>query len=319
MGRGPWDALSGAIIGQAGMSMKPLRSFLFVPGNRERFLEKLETLRPDAVILDLEDSVPPAEKEAARQMVRAVLLSNRFAEHQLFVRVNGFGTGLTAADLAAVACSRLQGVFLPKVDSVEALRQANRLLALAESRAGLEIGTTRVIPIVETVRGIAQVTDLASCGPRISGLNFGYDDFALDLGVVRSPDGIETFYPRARVALAARAADLLAIDGSRADFGDLDALVEECRVSRQLGFTGKQCIHPSQIEPVNRAFSPAPEEVARAREVVAAYEAAERQGQGSGRLGDLMVDRPVVERARRLIALDQQIRSGDLRAGDQPG
>jgi citrate lyase subunit beta/citryl-CoA lyase len=291
---------------------------LFVPGNRERFLEKLQTLRPDAVILDLEDSVPPAEKAAAREMVREVLLSNRFGEHQLFVRVNGFSTSLTAADLAAVAAPRLQGVFLPKVDGVEALRQANRLLALAEARAGLAIGTTRVIPIVETVRGIVQVADLANCGPRISGLNFGYDDFALDLGVVRSPEGIETLYPRARVALAARAAELLAIDGPRADFGDLEALVEECRISRQLGFTGKQCIHPSQIEPVNRAFSPAPEEVARAHQIVAAYEAAERDGHGSSRLGDLMVDRPVVERARRLIALDREIQAGDQRRGESP-
>jgi citrate lyase beta subunit len=285
--------------------MRPLRSLLFVPGNRERFLAKLETLRPDGVILDLEDSIPSGEKDAARGAVAELLGSGRRGEQQLFVRVNDLRSGLAGADMAAVVSPRLAGVFLPKVDDPDELREANRLLALAEQRAGMAIGSTRLIPIVETVRGIARVAELAEAGPRILGLNFGYDDFALDLGVVRTAEGLETFYPRARIAIAARAAGVLAIDGPMADFGNLPGLAEECRVSRQLGFTGKQCIHPSQLETVSRAFSPTPEEVARAREIVAAYERAEAQGRGSTRLGatSYMVDRPVVERARRVLEL----------------
>jgi citrate lyase beta subunit len=281
----------------------PLRSLLFVPGNRERFLAKLGELRPDAAILDLEDSIPAGEKEAAREAVRAVLRSGRLADLPLFVRVNDFRTGLTADDIAAVVAPRLAGVFLPKVEHPDELREANRLLALAEARAGLEIGCTGLIPIVETVRGIQRAAELAEYRHRLLGLNFGYDDFALDLGVSRTRDGLETMYPRARLALAARSADLLAIDGPYADFGDPAGLEAECRVSRQLGFSGKQCIHPNQIEPINGAFSPSAEEVERARAIVAAYEQAASGGHGSTRLGRSMVDAPLVERARRLLAL----------------
>src|SRR5688572_22168886 len=121
---------------------------LFVPSNRERFLEKLDSLRPDAVILDLEDSIPPAEKAAARTALGELLRSTRFANHRLFVRVNDFRTGLTAADISAVVSARLAGIFLPKVEHVAEIREANHLLALAEARVGLEVGSTRLIPIV---------------------------------------------------------------------------------------------------------------------------------------------------------------------------
>lgn len=287
--------------------MQPLRSFLFVPGNRERFLAKLDTLRPDAVLLDLEDSIPAGEKAAARAAVGAILRSDRYPDRPLFVRVNAPRSGLAAADLAAVVSGRVEGVFLPKVEDPDELREANRLLAPVEARAGLPIGAVRLIPIIETVRGIARVAELAEVGPRVIGLNFGYDDFAHDLGVVRGAEGLESRYPRARIGIAAHAAGLLAIDGPMADLSDPAGLAEECRVSRQLGFSGKQCIHPSQIEIVNRAFSPTPEELARARAVLAAYEEAAARGHGSTRLGASMIDRPVVEQARKLLALAAEI------------
>jgi citrate lyase beta subunit len=278
-----------------------LRSLLFVPGNRERFLTKLEALRPDAAILDLEDSIPPAEKARARECVREVLLSGRFVDQSLFVRVNDLHSGQSATDIAAVVTPRLAGVFLPKVEHPDELREANRLLATAEARAGLEVGSTRLIPIVETVRGILRLVELVQSGRRILALSFGYDDFTADLGVPRTKDGLETLYPRAQLAIAARAAGALAIDGPYAEIKDLATLEAESRASRQLGFTGKQCIHPSQIEPVNRAFTPTADEIARAREIVAAYESAAASGHGSTRLGESMVDAPVVRRARRLL------------------
>src|SRR5439155_12265380 len=133
----------------------------------------------DAVILDLEDSIPPDQKEAARGAVRALLRSERFLEHQLLVRVNGFASGLTADDLAAVLSPRLAGLVLPKVEHPDELREANRLLGIVEMQAGLEIGSTRLIPTVETVRGILHAVALASSGRRALALCFGYDDFAL--------------------------------------------------------------------------------------------------------------------------------------------
>jgi citrate lyase subunit beta / citryl-CoA lyase len=288
--------------------MLPLRSLLFVPSNRERFLAKLDSLRPDAVILDLEDSIPPVEKSAARTALGELLRSERFANHRLFVRINDFRTGLTAADIAAVVSARLAGIFLPKVEHVAEIREANHLLALAEARVGLEVGSTRLIPIVETVRGIVRVAELADSGPRILALCFGYDDFTGDLGVRRTQDGLETLYPRAQLAITARAMDVLAIDGPLADFNELAALAEESRVSRQLGFTGKQCIHPSQIDTINAAFTPTSEEIARARAELAAWEAAAAAGYGSTRLGDSMIDAPVVRRARQLLAQVGELR-----------
>src|SRR5918912_314286 len=294
--------------------MQPLRSFLFVPGNRERFLAKLETLRPDAVILDLEDSVPAAEKTAARETVGAVLASGRFGARPLFVRVNDFRSGLTTADIAAVVSPALAGIFLPKVEQADELREANRLLAAAEARASLEVGASRLIPIIETVGGVVRVAELIESGrvPRIMALNFGYDDFALDLGVTRSADGLESRYTRDRIAIAARAAGIIAIDGPHNDFGDPAGLEAESRVSRQLGFSGKQCIHPAQIPIVNRVFSPSAEEIARAQSIVAAYDEAARQGHGSTRSGHQMIDCPVVQQARRLLELASEIERLDI-------
>ncbi|MCC7107345.1 MAG: CoA ester lyase [Chloroflexi bacterium] len=281
----------------------PLRSMLFVPGNRQRFLDKLDTVRPDAVILDLEDSVPPAEKQAARETVGELLRSDRFSHQQLYVRVNACSTGLTAVDIQAVVARRLVGVLLPKVETANELREMNMLLSEAESRHELPIGRTRVIPIIETTRGVLHAEALASVGRRVEAVAFGYEDFTLDLGVPRTNGGTETLYPRAHLAIAARAAGVLAIDGPTSDFGDAQALRDEATTSRSLGFTGKQCIHPSQIGTLNQVFTPTDAEVAHARGVIAAYERVAAQGHGSTSLEGRMLDAPVVARARRLIEL----------------
>ena len=155
---------------------------------------------------------------------------------------------------------------------------------------------------------VPRAAEIGASSRRNLALCFGYDDFTLDLGVSRTREGQETLYPRAQLAMAARAAGLFALDGPFVDLGDPTGHEAECRVSRQLGFSGKQCIHPSQIDPINRAFSPSAEEVARARAIVAAYDQAAAAGQGAVRVDESVVDAPVVERARRLLALDAAIR-----------
>lgn len=279
-----------------------LRTLLFVPGNRERFIAKLAELRPDAVVLDLEDAVPPAEKAGARLTVRRAIGQLDVSRFAVFVRVNGLGSGLIGEDLRAVVVPGLDGVFLPKVESVSDVHQANMLLAHAEQRSGLGVGSIRLVPVLETVRGVLDARAILSAGPRVLAAAFGAEDFTLDLGVQRSRDGWETFYPRAHLALAARAAGVLAIDGPWSDIGDEEGLVAEARLARQLGFSGKQVIHPSQIGPVNRVFAPQPEELAWARRVVEAYEAATARGEGSVAVDGKLIDVPMVERARRLLA-----------------
>jgi citrate lyase subunit beta/citryl-CoA lyase len=278
-----------------------VRSLLFVPGHRARFYEKLAEFRPDAVIVDLEDAVPPNEKPLARAMVRERLGGPLLAGMQVFVRINSVDSPFFRDDVRGVVAAGLDGVFLPKTSTPEQLREANMLLAQTEMRVGLPLGTVKIVPIVETVRGALNARELATTSPRVSALAFGAEDFSLDLGVERSRDGIETRYPRAQVALAARDAGRLAIDTPWTAIDDQEGLLRETSEARQLGYAAKQAIHPSQIPLIHTVFTPTADEVAWARRVVAAYEEAISQGTGAINLDGKLIDVPMVERARRVL------------------
>src|SRR5829696_1584718 len=242
-----------------------VRSLLFVPGHRARFYEKLAEFRPDAVIVDLEDAVPPAEKPLARSTVRERLGGPLFANLQVFVRINAVDSPFFRDDVYGVVAPGLDGIFLPKASTADHLHEANMLLAQTEQRLGLPMGTIRIVPIVETVRGVLNARELATASPRVIALAFGAEDFSLDLGVERSRDGIETRYPRAQVALAAHDAGRLAIDTPWTAIDDPDGLLRETREGRQLGYTAKQAIHPSQITAIHEVYTPTSEEIAWAR------------------------------------------------------
>ena len=280
-----------------------LRSLLYLPGNRQRFFAKLAELSPDGVIFDLEDAVPPAEKLAARQTVRAALPGVPRERMAVFVRVNTPASGLARDDVEGVVCAELDGLVVPKVEASADVRLVAEWLDRAEERAGLEQGRIGIVAILETVRGALNAVAIATAEPRLLALAFGSEDFSRDLGVERTPEGIETAYPRAHVALAARGTGLQALDTPWTDIADADGLRRETRQGRQLGYTGKQLIHPSQIEVVHAAYAPSPEEVAWARKVVAAYDQATAQGRGAIRVDDKLIDVPMVERARRTLAL----------------
>ncbi len=278
-----------------------LRSLLFVPGHQARFYEKLAKFRPDAVILDLEDAVPPAEKASARAIIREHLNGPLLAGLGVFVRVNACGLPFFRDDLRTVVAAGLDGIFVPKVESAEALREANMVLAQAEVRAELRMGSVRLIPILETVSGVLRAEALARATPRIQAIAFGAEDFTLDLGVERTRDGLETRYPRAHVAMAARAAGVLALDTPWTDMADGEGLRREAREARQLGFTGKAAIHPDQIPTINDVFTPSDSELEHARRVIASYEEAVTRGTGAISLDGQLIDVPMVERARRLL------------------
>lgn len=277
------------------------RSLLFVPGHRVRFYEKLAEFRPDAVIVDLEDAVPPAEKPLARSTVRERLGGPLLADLQVFVRVNAVDTPYFRDDVRGVVAAGLDGIFLPKAGTADQLHEANMLLAQSELRLGLPLGTVRIVPIVESIQGVLNARELALASPRVIALAFGAEDFSLDLGVERSRDGIETRYPRAQVALAAHGAGRLAIDTPWTAIDDQDGLVRETREGRQLGYVAKQAIHPSQIPIIHQVFTPTDDEVAWARRVIAAYDEAVAQGTGAINLDGKLIDVPMVERARRVL------------------
>jgi citrate lyase subunit beta/citryl-CoA lyase len=274
---------------------------LFVPGHRARFYEKLAEFRPDAVIVDLEDAVPPAEKALARTMVRERLGGPLLAGLQVFVRVNAVDTPYFRDDVRAVVAAGLDGVLLPKASSAEDIHVVNMLLAQSELRIGLTMGTVQIVPIVETVIGVVRAHELVAASPRVLALAFGAEDFSLDLGVERTRDGIETRYPRAQVALAAHAAGRLAIDTPWTAIDDPDGLRRETVEGRQLGYIAKQAIHPSQLAVIHQVFTPTPDEIAWAERVVTAYDDAIAQGTGAINLDGKLIDVPMVARAQRVL------------------
>ncbi len=280
-----------------------LRTLLFVPGNQERRIEKARSVPADALILDLEDSVPPSEKDSARKMVSASLEGLALSGQEVFVRINSLPTPYAMPDIKAVVTRGLRGVCLPKSESDDDIHKADVLLVDAEKEAGLKVGSIGLLPLIETPKGIINAYEIATASPRILGVTFGAEDYALEMGVNRTKEGTEIYYPRMVISLASHAANVLAIDCVYTDVRDTEGLIKEMRLVRQMGFQGKLVIHPDQVGPVNEFFMPSQEESAHARKVVEAYEVAVSQGQASTSLDGKMIDAPVAERARRVLAL----------------
>lgn len=282
------------------------RSFLFAPGNRPRFVEKVAHCGADAVILDLEDAVPIAEKEATRHAVREALAT--ISNCPVYVRINplvaaaSFSQAIGAADLEAIVCGDLAGVILPKTETASDAVQAESILNGLEQERGLTLGAIDLIPIIETARGVHHAFEIADAGTRIKRLAFGAGDFTRDIGVRWSRREVESQYARSALVIASRAAGIEApLDTVWIEIRDLRGLTRSARMAKQLGFQGKMAIHPGQVEPINTAFSPTLDELENAKRVVAAFEAAEAAGEASIQLDGQMIDYPIVEAAQRIL------------------
>lgn len=280
-----------------------IRSFLFVPGNQERKLAKAYSTAADAVILDLEDAVPPGEKARARQLVREFLQkTDRIVP--TFARINSVGSGLAQDDLREIVPTRIEGIVLSKVDTPDDLREVESYLLQLEAEHDLNHGHVELLPFIESARGIMKAYEIASASPRVRRLAFGGVDYVLDLGCELTVSGEEVAYARSTLVVVSRAAGLEPpVDTVFPHFRDLGGLAEHARRARQLGMGGKLLIHPDQVGPVNDVFSPTPAELAWAHRIVALYEEAEAQGLGAVQLEGSMVELPVAERARQMIAL----------------
>ena len=289
--------------------MTAIRSLIFVPGNRANMLERALAFPADIIMVDLEDSVPPAEKAAARQLAAQWIPQLHQAGRRVMARVNALDTGLTGAELAALISPQLYGVSVGKTNSAADLRQIEGLITPWEHAAGLDYGQVKLIPWIESARAVVKVNEIAAMLFRTVALAFGAEDYTNDMGIPRTEDGEEVYHPRATVAIAARAAGIAALDGPYVAFRNPEGLARDAAVARQLGYTGKFAIHPAQIDTINAAFSPGPEEIAYARRVVAAWQEAEAAGRGSLSLDGKMVDVPVVKRAQNLLARAAELES----------
>jgi citrate lyase subunit beta/citryl-CoA lyase len=270
-------------------------------------LERALDFKADVVMVDLEDSVPPAEKVNAREVAGEWVPKLREAGRRVMVRLNALDTGLTRDELASVISPHLYGVSVGKTESAWDLQEIERIIGSLETRAGLTAGELKVMPWIESARALVNVNAMASASPRTIAIAFGAEDFTNDMGIQRTDDGEEVYHARATVAVAARAAGVASLDGPYVAFRNPEGLRKDAGVARQMGYTGKFAIHPAQIDTINELFSPLPEDVAYARRVMEAWQEAEANGRGSLDLDGKMVDVPVVKRAQNLLALVDEI------------
>jgi citrate lyase subunit beta/citryl-CoA lyase len=289
--------------------MRPYRSMLFVPGHRDDWVDKAVRARPDAIVLDLEDSVPTERKTEAREIVAASIERLRQNETPvgLFVRPNAFGTGLTGLDLEVVVCPGLSGVFAPKIEQASEVLRYEALIDHFEIRNSTE-GIELIVPM-ETARAIATVTEIAAASQRIGsivGSTAEHADVAREVGFEWTEAGLETLYIRSKVLLACRAAGVHAMTGLWEDIQDLEGLAHFAQQSRQIGFRGMICIHPSHVAAINAAFTPGTEAVEFHRGLVEAYQAAETAGHGATVYRGVHIDK-----AREVLARADQIAQFD--------
>ena len=282
-------------------SLPTWRSMMFVPVNVDKFVDSAHTRGADVIILDLEDSILPKDKERARTLVAGAAPKVARAGADVVVRINR-PWRLCLRDLEAVVSREICALMLPKTESADHVHMVAEVLDELEAERGLPRGHTQLVTMIESAAAFFRAQEIAASHSRVVALILGAEDFALSVGMVPEAEGL--FYPKQQIVIAARAAGVLPLGfiGTVADFKDLDAFRATVRRSRRLGFTGASVIHPSQIEILNAEFRPAPEEVQLARKVVAAFEAAADGSQGAIQVDGKMVDIPVVERARGTLA-----------------
>ena len=288
------------------MTIRPRRSALYMPGSNARALEKAKTLAADGVILDLEDSVAPDAKEAAREQVADAVKAGGFGAREVFIRINGVDTPWHADDLAAAAHAAPDAILVPKVQSPETLEMIGRRL--------LDMGTdhkTRVWAMIETPLAIFNILSIAAAArdseSRLTGLIMGTNDLAKDTRARLVPGRAPMLAWLSMCIAAARIHGVEILDGVYNDLGNSDGFAMECAQGAELGFDGKTLIHPNQIEPCNRAFSPSPEEVAQARKIIGVFDLPENKGKGVVSIEGRMVERLHAEMARRTVMIAEAI------------
>ncbi|HXZ02926.1 MAG TPA: CoA ester lyase [Stellaceae bacterium] len=289
---------------------RPRRSALYMPGANTRALEKARGLPADVLILDLEDAVAPDAKAQARANVAAALAQGGYGKRELVLRVNGLATPWGHADLTAAAAMALDAVLLPKVESADAVRQAEAVLAAAGAPAHLALWC-----MMETPLGMLHAAAIAAASPRVACLVMGTSDLAKDLHARHTRDRLPMLTSLGLCLLAARAYGLAILDGVHLDLADDEGFAASCAQGRDLGFDGKTLIHPKTLAAANAAFAPAPEEVAWSRRIIAAHAEAEAAGKGVVLVDGRLIENLHVDGARRTVALAEQIAAMEPAAG----
>ena len=257
----------------------------------------------DSIMLDLEDSVSLKEKDAARMLVYSSLKTFDYGSAEVIVRVNGLNTPFGREDFEAIVRAKPDAIRLPKTETPDDVKEAAELISQIEAQTGMEPGTVKMMAAIESARGVMNAYSIASASERLIGIALGAEDFVTDLKTSRSTDGIELLTARSLILYAARAAGIDAIDTVFSDVNDEEGFAREVRLIKQLGFDGKSIINPRQIQIVHEIFTPSETEIKKAIRIIDAIREAEEKGSGVISLDGKMIDKPIVERAHRVLDL----------------
>lgn len=280
--------------------MRSRRALLYMPGDDWKKITKALTVGVDSVCMDMEDGTAANRKAEARQTIARALQELDFGASERLARINGVGTRLEADDLAAVLPHRPDGIVLPKAETPEQVAWVSEKIEAAELKHGWPVNSIRMILVVESARGILNLKELAA-HPRLDALIFGAEDFSASVGATRTPEALEVLYARSALVTAAAAYGLQAIDLVTVDFRNIDQARRDALFGAQLGYTGKQVIHPSQVEPVQSAFTPDDEAIAYAQRVVETFEKNQAKGAGAYDLDGKMIDLPLLKSAQNVL------------------
>ena len=286
------------------------RSMLFLPGNTPNIIQNGGILGADAVILDLEDAVAPAEKDSARILVRSVIRSMGFDKCEVIVRINATDTAFWQKDLDAIIPVRPSLIMPPKTASAQDVLKVDAYISQLEEKLGMENGTVGLIPLIETALGVENAFQIASACPRVKAIFLGGEDLTADLHCKRTKEGEEISYARCRMVCAARAAGIEVYDTPFTDVNDDEGIYTDAQKAKSLGFTGKSAISPRHVKAINEVFSPSHKDIEYAYEVMEAIRIGKEQGKGAVSLRGKMIDAPIVARAMQTIEAAEELGLG---------
>lgn len=278
------------------------RTMMFVPGANAAMLRDAPLFGADSVMFDLEDSVSLKEKDTSRALVHFALKTFDYSSVETVVRVNGLDS-CGALDIEAVVLAGVNVIRLPKTETAQDIVDVEAVIERVERENGIEVGRTRMMAAIESAEGVLNAREIAKASKRLIGIALGAEDYVTNMKTRRYPDGQELFFARSMILHAARAAGIAAIDTVYSDVNNTEGFQNEVRIIKQLGFDGKSVINPRQIPLVNEIYTPTEKEIDPAKQVIWAIREAESKGSGVISLNGKMVDKPIVERAERVIAL----------------
>lgn len=281
--------------------MRARRALLYMPGDEMNKIRKATTLGVDCICMDMEDGVAVNRKAVARETIVEALSTLDFARAERLVRINPVGSGLEVDDIRAALEGHPDGIVVPKVETQNQIHWASQSITSAEKKNGWPPGMISLIVIVETARAMINLAQIAGADSRLQALIFGSEDLAGDIGAIRTREGWEVFYARSAVVTHAAAFNIQAIDQVYLDFQDTEGLIRECQFGVQLGYSGKQIIHPNQVAPVQTSFTPNEEAISHALSLMEAFESHQKSGRGAFALDGKMVDAPAIKAAQRVL------------------